>query len=45
MSAREDRNALDCASLRALYGEPSIFGARKVMDRLDVHARRFVSLS
>ena len=45
MSAREDRNALDCASLRELYGEPSIFGARKVMDRLDVHARRFVSLS
>jgi len=35
----------DAASLRALYGEPSIFGARKVMDRLDVHARRFVSLS
>lgn len=33
------------AELRALYGEPSIFGARKVMDRLDVHARRFVSLS
>jgi PPOX class probable FMN-dependent enzyme len=36
---------LDAAALRALYGEPSIFGARKVMARLDVHARRFVSLS
>jgi PPOX class probable FMN-dependent enzyme len=36
---------LDSPSLRALYGEPSFFGKRKVMDRLDVHARRFVSLS
>src|SRR5262245_46247672 len=36
---------VDTAALRALYGEPSLFGARKVLDRLDVHARRFVSLS
>lgn len=37
--------AIDGAALRSLYGTPGDLAARKVLDRLDVHCRRFVELS
>lgn len=33
------------AALRELYGEPGPLAARKVLDRLDAHCRRFIALS
>lgn len=36
---------VDAAALRALYGEPSIRAASKVLSRLDAHCRAFIGLS
>ncbi len=36
---------VDAAELRALYGEPNIRAANKVLSRLDAHCRAFIGLS
>lgn len=44
--AVDARDVVDTTEdLRALYGDPSALAARKQLDRLDRHARRFIELS